>query len=125
MLRHKVHALGFNRASLRFIFAGGEGGSITILCNSLSRAKRAMIREIEQENPLFKNIPIYEPAWPACLGVRSERRILNRYVLARITSMPSLPNSNRWSAGNALSVINLLTSVAGPICITDSRPMTV
>jgi D-glycero-alpha-D-manno-heptose-7-phosphate kinase len=39
--------------------AGGEGGSITILCNSLSHAKRAMIREIEQENLLFKNIPIY------------------------------------------------------------------
>jgi D-glycero-alpha-D-manno-heptose-7-phosphate kinase len=39
--------------------AGGDGGSITILCNSLSHAKRAMIREIEQENPLFKNIPIY------------------------------------------------------------------
>ena len=39
--------------------AGGEGGSITILCNSLSHAKRAMIREIEQEDPLFNNIPIY------------------------------------------------------------------
>jgi len=39
--------------------AGGEGGSITIPCNPLSHAKRAMIREIEQENPLFKNIPIY------------------------------------------------------------------
>jgi D-glycero-alpha-D-manno-heptose-7-phosphate kinase len=39
--------------------AGGEGGSITILCSSRSHAKRAMIREIEQENPLFKDIPIY------------------------------------------------------------------
>jgi len=39
--------------------AGGEGGSITVLCNSLSHAKRAMIREIEHENSLFKNIPIY------------------------------------------------------------------
>jgi len=39
--------------------AGGEGGSITILCNALSHAKRAMIREIEVENPLCKNIPIY------------------------------------------------------------------
>jgi D-glycero-alpha-D-manno-heptose-7-phosphate kinase len=39
--------------------AGGEGGSLTLLCNSLSHAKRAMIREIEMENPLFKNIPIY------------------------------------------------------------------
>ena len=39
--------------------AGGEGGSVTILAGPLSHAKRAMIREIEQENPLFKNIPIY------------------------------------------------------------------
>jgi D-glycero-alpha-D-manno-heptose-7-phosphate kinase len=39
--------------------AGGEGGSITILCSALSPIKRAMIREIEQDNPLFKNIPIY------------------------------------------------------------------
>jgi len=39
--------------------AGGKGGSVTILCGALSSAKRAMIREIEQENVLFKNIPIY------------------------------------------------------------------
>ncbi len=39
--------------------AGGEGGSITILCNHLSHVKRAMVQEIEQENILFKNIPIY------------------------------------------------------------------
>ena len=39
--------------------AGGEGGTITILCNSLSHVKRAMVRDIEAENPLFKNIPIY------------------------------------------------------------------
>ncbi len=39
--------------------AGGEGGSVTLLCGALSHAKRAMIREIEQENPLFQNIPIY------------------------------------------------------------------
>jgi D-glycero-alpha-D-manno-heptose-7-phosphate kinase len=39
--------------------AGGEGGSITLLCGSLSHVKRAMIREIEKENKLFKNIPIY------------------------------------------------------------------
>jgi D-glycero-alpha-D-manno-heptose-7-phosphate kinase len=39
--------------------AGGEGGSLTLLCNSLSHAKRSMIRDIEQENPLFKNIPVY------------------------------------------------------------------
>jgi D-glycero-alpha-D-manno-heptose-7-phosphate kinase len=39
--------------------AGGEGGSVTILCGPLSYAKRAMIRELEQENRLFKSIPIY------------------------------------------------------------------
>jgi D-glycero-alpha-D-manno-heptose-7-phosphate kinase len=39
--------------------AGGDGGSVTILCDDLSQVKRAMIREIEQENPLFKNIPVY------------------------------------------------------------------
>jgi D-glycero-alpha-D-manno-heptose-7-phosphate kinase len=39
--------------------AGGDGGSVTILCNDISQVKRAMVREIEQENPLFKNIPIY------------------------------------------------------------------
>jgi D-glycero-alpha-D-manno-heptose-7-phosphate kinase len=39
--------------------AGGEGGSLTLLCGAISSAKRAMIREIEQANPLFKNVPIY------------------------------------------------------------------
>jgi D-glycero-alpha-D-manno-heptose-7-phosphate kinase len=39
--------------------AGGDGGSLTILCGPLSHVKRAMIREIEEESPLFKSIPIY------------------------------------------------------------------
>ena len=39
--------------------AGGEGGSVTILCGSISNAKRTMIHEIEKENALFKNIPLY------------------------------------------------------------------
>ncbi len=39
--------------------AGGDGGSLTILTGELSHVKRAMIRDIEAENPLFKNIPIY------------------------------------------------------------------
>ena len=39
--------------------AGGEGGSVTLLCGPLSHAKRAMIREIEEENPLYRNIPVY------------------------------------------------------------------
>lgn len=39
--------------------AGGEGGTVTLLCNDRSSTKRTMIREIEAENPLFQNIPIY------------------------------------------------------------------
>jgi D-glycero-alpha-D-manno-heptose-7-phosphate kinase len=39
--------------------AGGDGGSVAILCGDVSQVKRAMIREIEQENVLFKNIPLY------------------------------------------------------------------
>jgi D-glycero-alpha-D-manno-heptose-7-phosphate kinase len=39
--------------------AGGDGGSLTLLCGNRSDAQRAMIREIEAENPLYKNIPIY------------------------------------------------------------------
>ena len=39
--------------------AGGDGGSVTLLCGSHSDRKRAMIRAIEQENSLFRHIPIY------------------------------------------------------------------
>jgi D-glycero-alpha-D-manno-heptose-7-phosphate kinase len=39
--------------------AGGEGGSITLLCDSLNYVKRTMVREIESENHLFREIPIY------------------------------------------------------------------
>ena len=39
--------------------AGGDGGSLTLLTGGQSSVKRAMIREIEQENALFRNIPIY------------------------------------------------------------------
>ncbi|MHB1002051.1 MAG: GHMP family kinase ATP-binding protein [Armatimonadota bacterium] len=39
--------------------AGGDGGSITLLCGSASCEKRTLIKEIEQENLLFKNITIY------------------------------------------------------------------
>lgn len=39
--------------------AGGEGGSVTLLCGPHSSAKRTMIREIEEENSRFRNIPIY------------------------------------------------------------------
>jgi D-glycero-alpha-D-manno-heptose-7-phosphate kinase len=39
--------------------AGGAGGSLTILSGPLSGSKRHMIKEIEQENHLHRNIPIY------------------------------------------------------------------
>jgi D-glycero-alpha-D-manno-heptose-7-phosphate kinase len=39
--------------------AGGDGGSLTILCSESSHSKRTMINEIEEESPLFQNIPIY------------------------------------------------------------------
>lgn len=39
--------------------AGGDGGSLTLLCGDSSSAKRSLINEIESDNALFKNIPIY------------------------------------------------------------------
>ena len=39
--------------------AGGEGGSLTLLCGPQSSSKRAMIQDIEKDNEFFKNIPIY------------------------------------------------------------------
>jgi D-glycero-alpha-D-manno-heptose-7-phosphate kinase len=39
--------------------AGGDGGSLTILSNQSTSTKRGMLATIEQENPHFKNIPIY------------------------------------------------------------------
>jgi D-glycero-alpha-D-manno-heptose-7-phosphate kinase len=38
--------------------AGGEGGSLTLLCGPRSDVRRTMVREIEQENLRFKQIPI-------------------------------------------------------------------
>jgi D-glycero-alpha-D-manno-heptose-7-phosphate kinase len=39
--------------------AGGDGGSLTLLMGAASESKRAMIREIEQDVPLCRSIPIY------------------------------------------------------------------
>ncbi|MCD6284968.1 MAG: GHMP kinase [Anaerolineae bacterium] len=39
--------------------AGGEGGSVTLLCPPQSYVKREMIRATETENALYRNIPIY------------------------------------------------------------------
>lgn len=38
--------------------AGGNGGSVTLLCDAFADHKRALIREIEQEDERFQNIPI-------------------------------------------------------------------
>ncbi|HOX37504.1 MAG TPA: GHMP kinase [Candidatus Brocadiia bacterium] len=39
--------------------AGGEGGSVTLLCGPDLSQKRSMIKAIEASNPIFRNIPIY------------------------------------------------------------------
>jgi D-glycero-alpha-D-manno-heptose-7-phosphate kinase len=39
--------------------AGGEGGSVTLLCPPQSYVKREMIRAIEAENALYRKLPIY------------------------------------------------------------------
>ena len=44
---------------IRLDGAGGEGGSVTLLCGPTSSVEREMIRQIEAANPLYKNIPIY------------------------------------------------------------------
>jgi D-glycero-alpha-D-manno-heptose-7-phosphate kinase len=38
--------------------AGGDGGSVTLLSGDRSDVKRAMIREIESQNPHFQHLPI-------------------------------------------------------------------
>jgi len=39
--------------------AGGEGGSLTLLCGENSADKRSLIRDIEQASEAFRSIPIY------------------------------------------------------------------
>ena len=39
--------------------AGGEGGSITLLCDASSPRKRTLVREIEAADPAFRHIPTY------------------------------------------------------------------
>ncbi|MBN1679241.1 MAG: GHMP kinase [Anaerolineae bacterium] len=39
--------------------AGGDGGSITLLCGATSSEKRSLISAIEEANPAFKSLPIY------------------------------------------------------------------
>jgi D-glycero-alpha-D-manno-heptose-7-phosphate kinase len=39
--------------------AGGEGGSVTLLCGASASERRSLLRTIIQANPLFQPIPIY------------------------------------------------------------------
>jgi D-glycero-alpha-D-manno-heptose-7-phosphate kinase len=39
--------------------AGGQGGSVTLLCGPSASARRSLLRTIVQANPLFQPIPIY------------------------------------------------------------------
>jgi len=48
----------FNASGWKVNGAGGEGGSLTLLCSGKLSEKQAMIKAVEQENPNFKNIPI-------------------------------------------------------------------
>ena len=58
---HKVIAIAqeFGILGWKLNGAGGEGGSLTLLCGARSDQKRAMIQIIEEENPLYKHIPTY------------------------------------------------------------------
>jgi D-glycero-alpha-D-manno-heptose-7-phosphate kinase len=39
--------------------AGGEGGSVTLLCSASASQRRSLLRTITEANPLFQPIPIY------------------------------------------------------------------
>jgi len=39
--------------------AGGEGGSLTLLCDARSSRKRALVRAIESARPAYRHIPTY------------------------------------------------------------------
>lgn len=52
-------ARSFGAAGWKVNGAGGDGGSVTILCGAQSHIKRAMVREIHAANPLYQHIPTY------------------------------------------------------------------
>jgi D-glycero-alpha-D-manno-heptose-7-phosphate kinase len=52
-------AKSYGAAGWKVNGAGGEGGSVAILSGPLSAARRKMVKAIEQENALYRNIPIY------------------------------------------------------------------
>jgi D-glycero-alpha-D-manno-heptose-7-phosphate kinase len=39
--------------------AGGDGGSLTLLAGPIASEKRALLRAIEETNPLYKCLPTY------------------------------------------------------------------
>jgi D-glycero-alpha-D-manno-heptose-7-phosphate kinase len=39
--------------------AGGEGGSLTLICGDSTTKQRQMIETIEATSPLFQNVPIH------------------------------------------------------------------
>ena len=51
-------AKAFNAAGWKVNGAGGDGGSLTLLCSENSKEKAEMIKAIEQVNSKFENIPI-------------------------------------------------------------------
>jgi len=52
-IAHKRGAIGWKVNG-----AGGEGGSLTLLCNPHPKEKEALIQEIENSNPAYQHIPI-------------------------------------------------------------------
>lgn len=52
-------AQSYNALGWKLNGAGGEGGSLSLLCGEHSETKRAMIKAIESENSLYKHIPTY------------------------------------------------------------------
>jgi D-glycero-alpha-D-manno-heptose-7-phosphate kinase len=57
----RVIALARERGALGWKVngAGGEGGSLTLLCGESSAEKRALVRAIEQTDKAFRSVPIY------------------------------------------------------------------
>ena len=52
-------ARDFGAAGWKVNGAGGDGGSITLLCGDRTEEKRALLKAIAEADPLFQNIPIY------------------------------------------------------------------
>ena len=60
-------ARDFGAAGWKVNGAGGEGGSVTLLCPELSHTKRQMLCVIKGANLLFKNIPIQLSRYGLCV----------------------------------------------------------